>query len=481
MIVLTAAIVIYPYPAAAQRAASVFDVRVGHHADKTRVVLDVSEDFGFHYSLSPGGDAVVIDLPAVQWQAGRSSRRHRKGLVSDYRFGSVDSGGRLVIKVDGPVHIKKAMTIAPGSASHYRYVLDIGMGAGAEPAMAAGVPKAAAFRSQSAQTIEPAQRGYLASPERRLAQTGKPRPVQVASLHTSTPGMELAQSQEPETPPIDEERLLRQYRSQGILPSDGSPPEPVIEPEPQRPIPDTRGIKKNGESAFFSTENLKFSVTPRVQYFTISTDDSDDEQLEMPFYGISVGIRPLNLTNTDFITSLFYGQTSTRSNLGFTTLQTNDVSRIDLEFTARHFFEESDVYWTWGGRYIGIEVEEKLENPNLTFSDSGTNTIEEKIDAFGVGMGLGFASKILPDQNLSLFGGISFGLFGALVEDNKIVDDPEEGDIGFSYDLNMGVQWTFDESLSSHLRYRYISLTDNKDFFKGITGHGPEIGLTYRF
>lgn len=160
MAALMAAIVLSPYPAASQQAASVFDVRVGDHADKTRVVLDVSADVRFNYAVSPGGDAVVIDLLGVQWQAGRSSHRHRKGLVSDYRLGLVDSGGRLVIKVDGPVHIQKAMTIVPGSVSHYRYVLDIGMGTRAEPAIAEGASRAASFRSRDVQFTEPAQRGY---------------------------------------------------------------------------------------------------------------------------------------------------------------------------------------------------------------------------------------------------------------------------------------------------------------------------------
>ena len=49
--------------------ATVTALRVGVHPDKTRIVLDVSNQTDLGYEVSADGRAVFIDLPSTEWQS----------------------------------------------------------------------------------------------------------------------------------------------------------------------------------------------------------------------------------------------------------------------------------------------------------------------------------------------------------------------------------------------------------------------------
>ena len=77
--------------------ATITNVRVGKHSDKTRVVLDISRPTDFRYYVSADGTAVFVDLPDVKWTASPFEPRHSKGQVVEIRYSPKVNGGRFNI------------------------------------------------------------------------------------------------------------------------------------------------------------------------------------------------------------------------------------------------------------------------------------------------------------------------------------------------------------------------------------------------
>ncbi len=103
----------------------VYDVRFGEHADKTRVVLDLSESVPYEVFTLAQPYRVVIDLPSVVWQAPNGGAAGR-GVVDHYRFGQFKPGtSRIVFDVTGPVGIKKAFLLPPSGNDSHRLVVDL--------------------------------------------------------------------------------------------------------------------------------------------------------------------------------------------------------------------------------------------------------------------------------------------------------------------------------------------------------------------
>ena len=105
--------------------ATITNVRVGTHTNKTRVVLDVSLPIDFRYHISVDGTAVFIDLPGVEWIASPFEPRHSKGKVLEFRYSPKTNGGRFNILTDGPVSIKKPFFVKPQGRRGHRIVIDI--------------------------------------------------------------------------------------------------------------------------------------------------------------------------------------------------------------------------------------------------------------------------------------------------------------------------------------------------------------------
>jgi len=107
-------------------AASVEKVRLGHHTDRTRVVLDLSEPVDFKLFTLADPYRVVVDLPEMTWLADASSFKVRAGVVSGLRFGLFRPGNsRLVLDASGPVEVQKAFILPPGNGRGHRFVIDL--------------------------------------------------------------------------------------------------------------------------------------------------------------------------------------------------------------------------------------------------------------------------------------------------------------------------------------------------------------------
>ena len=97
-----------PLPAAAAAEAVVTDLRVGTHARKTRVVLDLTERVRFTAFTLADPYRVVIDLPEVGWRLPARPLPIRKGLVKKLRYGLFVHAGAPTIEqipvATNPIH-----------------------------------------------------------------------------------------------------------------------------------------------------------------------------------------------------------------------------------------------------------------------------------------------------------------------------------------------------------------------------------------
>lgn len=101
-------------------------VRLGEHPDKTRFVMEMTEEPRYRVFTLPDPFRVVIDLPEVDWRPTRELPGGDGGLLMAMRFGLFAPGtSRVVLDVRGPVQIKSLFVIPPEDHYPYRFVIDI--------------------------------------------------------------------------------------------------------------------------------------------------------------------------------------------------------------------------------------------------------------------------------------------------------------------------------------------------------------------
>ncbi len=85
----------------------VLGLRLGVHPDKSRIVLDLSDEVPYALFTLADPYRLVIDLPQVEWSAKTRSASSSVGLISGYRFGLFQQGNsRLVLDLKGPALVK---------------------------------------------------------------------------------------------------------------------------------------------------------------------------------------------------------------------------------------------------------------------------------------------------------------------------------------------------------------------------------------
>lgn len=123
-LIAVALVLLVPVLAAASDA-TVSGFRIGKHALKTRIVLDLSHRIKFETFVLSDPYRVVIDLPEVAWQL-PASRRRTTGVVSAFRYGLFEQGrSRIVIDVRKPVKVGNAFILPPGGNRGHRLVIDL--------------------------------------------------------------------------------------------------------------------------------------------------------------------------------------------------------------------------------------------------------------------------------------------------------------------------------------------------------------------
>lgn len=112
-------------PSAGQ--AAVTNVRLGEHANKTRIVLDLNAPAQFTYLLQKEGRELVIDLPGTGWSAAAQQvLGGNHPLVKSYStYPSKAGGTTLAVELSKPVKLTMSSALAPNDVYGNRIVFDV--------------------------------------------------------------------------------------------------------------------------------------------------------------------------------------------------------------------------------------------------------------------------------------------------------------------------------------------------------------------
>jgi len=101
-------------------------VRIGVHPDKTRFVLELSEEPSYRIFTLPDPARVVIDLPQLDWQVPAEPAPDAQDLIQALRSGIFTPGtSRIVLDMSGPVGVKNVLLLPTGEGQGHRLVVDL--------------------------------------------------------------------------------------------------------------------------------------------------------------------------------------------------------------------------------------------------------------------------------------------------------------------------------------------------------------------
>jgi N-acetylmuramoyl-L-alanine amidase len=104
----------------------VMSARIGEHADRTRLVIELSDPIALRAFSLASPNRVILDMPQVAWRLGTPPVPSGRGLIQDYRYGLFRSGNsRMVIDLRRPARVAEPLAIPPAAGFGYRVVIDL--------------------------------------------------------------------------------------------------------------------------------------------------------------------------------------------------------------------------------------------------------------------------------------------------------------------------------------------------------------------
>ncbi|WP_120497061.1 N-acetylmuramoyl-L-alanine amidase [Kiloniella sp. EL199] len=101
-------------------------IRIGKHPDKTRFVMELSEEPAYRIFTLPDPYRIVIDLPKLNWKVPKNKVPRATGAVQALRFGLFEPNiSRVVLDARYPVSISSAFLLPPKEGHKHRLVVDI--------------------------------------------------------------------------------------------------------------------------------------------------------------------------------------------------------------------------------------------------------------------------------------------------------------------------------------------------------------------
>jgi N-acetylmuramoyl-L-alanine amidase len=113
-------------PSLAQAAPRVFEIRIGVHPGKLRVVVESNAKLPVSAFTLAAPYRVVLDLPDVAWQIDAAGGGKATGFIVSYRFGHFSPGkSRVVFDLKRPAVVDKAFHLPPRGKAPWRLVVDL--------------------------------------------------------------------------------------------------------------------------------------------------------------------------------------------------------------------------------------------------------------------------------------------------------------------------------------------------------------------
>jgi len=112
-------------PPAYNGKASVYDLRIGEHPGRTRIVMDTNGKAGFSVDVDNNEKIAVIDLPQAGWTASTSRALAKSNFVSSYKVQPSGNGHILILQLKRNAQVTYKSDLK-GSGSGRRLVIDLG-------------------------------------------------------------------------------------------------------------------------------------------------------------------------------------------------------------------------------------------------------------------------------------------------------------------------------------------------------------------
>ncbi|HEY2445430.1 MAG TPA: N-acetylmuramoyl-L-alanine amidase [Rhizomicrobium sp.] len=104
----------------------VMSARFAEQADRTRIVVELSDPVGARVFMLANPDRVVVDMPEVLWRLGSADRPNGRGVVKSYRYGLFRPGNsRFVIDLRSPAKASDPVILPPQGGNGFRIVVDL--------------------------------------------------------------------------------------------------------------------------------------------------------------------------------------------------------------------------------------------------------------------------------------------------------------------------------------------------------------------
>jgi N-acetylmuramoyl-L-alanine amidase len=104
----------------------VMSARIGEHADRTRLVIELSDPVALRAFTLANPNRIILDMPEVAWRLGSPPVPTGQGLIKAYRYGLFRSGNsRMVIDLGRPARLGETLAIPPAAGFGYRVVIDL--------------------------------------------------------------------------------------------------------------------------------------------------------------------------------------------------------------------------------------------------------------------------------------------------------------------------------------------------------------------
>lgn len=119
------AAVLIATPVAAE-SLNVHDIRIGVHADSTRIVVDLSNSAEPRIFGLPDPYRVVLDLPEVNFNLSQDQMNAGGGIIDRLRYGLFRPGtSRIVLDLRGPAKVGRQFLLRPSEGKPWRLVVDL--------------------------------------------------------------------------------------------------------------------------------------------------------------------------------------------------------------------------------------------------------------------------------------------------------------------------------------------------------------------
>lgn len=104
---------------------SVVDLRIGEHADKTRLVLDLNANASFAADLDNNEHILVIELPDAGWSAAQQQTFDKSPLLKGYTVESGGKGSMLILQLRKASGILAQQKLEGETGKGQRIVIDL--------------------------------------------------------------------------------------------------------------------------------------------------------------------------------------------------------------------------------------------------------------------------------------------------------------------------------------------------------------------